>query len=554
MNKKLITSALLGLSLMLPVNAYASSLYILDGVDQVEARENKNITKLDFIKILLEKDGFNGIIDVPEDRKFQDVKADDETYVEKMRQLGVISRNHADPLLEPDRELYLWRTLQMLFKYEGVNVKQFLIQKDNFEKTVNNISGDNFMAPIFEKAIELGLVKPVNGKIAFLSKVDLDQFLFMVEQLQNDRGISTSKSSVVINPLTDMQKQQKYQILENVWNRIKKDFVFNSDVDETKLMYGAIEGMVEALDDPFSTFQVPKEYSDFQKNLSSKFEGIGASLYINEFDELEVISPIANSPAEQAGMLPGDIINKANGIKLKGLNIEDAIDLIKGPSGTQVTLEIERGDKILELKITRAKISIPLVSAEIHNGNVAYIKLRSFGYSVSDTFKSLYNSVSDETDHLIIDLRSNPGGYLNEAEKIADFFLAKNTPIVNVKYNDATESALALDPVSIDPNKIIILINKGSASASEILAAALKENLKNVTIIGETSFGKGTVQELISYKDNSALKLTVAEWLSPTLKKINKVGVKPDIVITSNMSDLSSKNDPVLNRALNELR
>jgi len=259
MNKKLITSALLGLSLMLPVNAYASSLYILDGVDQVEARENKNITKLDFIKILLEKDGFNGIIDVPEDRKFQDVKADDETYVEKMRQLGVISRNHADPLLEPDRELYLWRTLQMLFKYEGVNVKQFLIQKDNFEKTVNNISGDNFMAPIFEKAIELGLVKPVNGKIAFLSKVDLDQFLFMVEQLQNDRGISTSKSSVVINPLTDMQKQQKYQILENVWNRIKKDFVFNSDVDETKLMYGAIEGMVEALDDPFSTFQVPKE-------------------------------------------------------------------------------------------------------------------------------------------------------------------------------------------------------------------------------------------------------------------------------------------------------
>ena len=166
----------------------------------------------------------------------------------------------------------------------------------------------------------------------------------------------------------------------------------------------------------------------------------------------------------------------------------------------------------------------------------------------------MYNEINPETKNLIIDLRSNPGGYLNEAIKIADLFLPKNKAIVNVKYNDGTEITKSEEDVSIRPDRIAILINKGSASASEILAAALRENLDNVIIVGENSFGKGTVQELISYTDNSALKLTIAEWLSPAMKKINKVGVKPDIEVSSQMSDLSSKNDPVLNRALLELR
>ena len=541
------------LVILIPTTSFASQLNTMESVDEVQMRSNQNITKLDLIKILLEKDGFNKELETKEDQIFEDVDIEYRPQVEKMRQLGVIHFNSDNPRLSPNRELSLWKLLYMVFKYEGIPVKKFLIETETFESQVQNIAGHHFMAPVFEKALELGLVKPNQGKIFFLRPVKLPEFISILEQLNSDSPARTTVKTV-INPVTDLQKQDTYKVLENVWNRIKRDYIENNTIDETKLLYGAIEGMVEALDDPFSTFQVPKEYSEFKKNLSSKFEGIGASLYMNENDELEIISPISNSPAESAGLLPGDIITKANGIKLKGLSIEDAIDLIKGPSGTQVQLEIERGSETLEFKITRAKIDIPLVSAEVHSGNIGYIKIRSFGFSVSDSFKKLYDEIDPETNNLIIDLRSNPGGYLNEAIKIADLFLPANKAIVNVKYNDATEITQSEDDKSIQPGKIAILINKGSASASEILAAALKENLNNVTIIGENSFGKGTVQELISYTDNSALKLTIAEWLSPTMKKINKVGVRPDIEVISQMSDLSSKNDPVLNRALLELR
>jgi len=541
------------LVLLLPVTSFANRLQIMESVDDIQIRENQNITKMDLFKVLLEKDGFVDNIDIPEDKLFDDVDVLDRGYVEKMRQLGVIHYNANLANLQPDRELSLWKLLSLVFKYEGIAVKQFLIDTDAFESQVTNIKGRHFMAPVFDKALSLGLITTRDGKVSFLRPVTLDELLMILEKLGADT-MTPRPVQTVINPLTDLQKQDTYKVLENVWNRIKKDYIENNTIDETKLLYGAIEGMVEALDDPFSTFQVPKEYSDFKKNLSSKFEGIGASLYMNENDELEIISPISNSPAESAGLLPGDIITKANGIKLKGLSIEDAIDLIKGPSGTQVQLEIERDSETLEFKITRAKIDIPLVSAEVHNGDIGYIKVRSFGFAVSDSFKKLYEEIDPETNNLIIDLRSNPGGYLNEAIKIADLFLPTNKAIVNVKYNDGTEITRSEQDVSIRPGRIVILINKGSASASEILAAALKENLKNVTIIGENSFGKGTVQELISYTDNSALKLTIAEWLSPAMKKINKVGVKPDIEVSSQMSDLSSKNDPVLNRALLELR
>ena len=182
------------------------------------------------------------------------------------------------------------------------------------------------------------------------------------------------------------------------------------------------------------------------------------------------------------------------------------------------------------------------------------MRVRSFGPGVTSVFESLYTTISDESESLIIDLRSNPGGYLNEAINLAELFLEAKKPIVNVKYNNITETKTTKSPATIKPRKIAVLINKGSASASEILAAALKENLNNVVVIGETSFGKGTVQELINYRDNSALKLTIAEWLSPTLKKINKLGIIPDITVVTKLSDIQSDNDAVLNRALMELR
>jgi len=533
-----------------PNIALASNLNSLSSVQDVLDRENQNITMLDFIKIMLERDGFSDRISVPEDKMFTDVDVSNAHLVEKMRQLGVVSRNIYNPVVNADRELNIWSLLDLVFKYEGTPVKRFLIDGNNFEQKVSNIKGDSYLAPVFDKALELDLIEPVNNRVSFLSKVSVTKFVNILDKMQS----GSNKTTISITPQSALQKESKFAILEDVFDRIKNNYLENKEVNDDKLLYGAIEGLVDALDDPFSSFQKPQEYSDFRKNLSQEFEGIGASLYVNDNGDLEIISPISKSPAEKAGLQPRDIITKANGIKLRGLTIEESIDIIKGPSGTTVRLEIERGAQILNFNIVRAKIDIPLVLAEIHNNNVGYLRVRSFGPGVTSVFESLYNTISDESESLIIDLRSNPGGYLNEAINLAELFLEAKKPIVNVKYNNITETKTTKIPATIKPRKIAILINKGSASASEILTAALKENLNNVVVIGEKSFGKGTVQELINYRDNSALKLTIAEWLSPTLKKINKLGIAPDITVVTKLSDIQSDNDAVLNRALIELR
>lgn len=546
-----LQAVIIGLLIIIsPSVVLANHLESLKSVSNLQAQENTNVKVIDFVKIMLERDGFSEKIQVPEDKLFSDVDILDAHLVEKMRQLGVVSRNSYNPILNVDRELNLWSLLNMLFKYEGTPVKRFLLDGSNFEKSVSNIGGDSYLAPVFEKALELDLIEPKNNRISFLSKVPVDEFIEILDRMED----GSNKTTIQFAPQSALQKESKYAILEDVFDRIKNDFVDNKNINEEQLLYGAIEGLVDALDDPFSAFQKPQEYSEFRKNLSQEFEGIGASLYVNDNGDLEIISPISKSPAEKAGLLPGDVITKANGIKLRGLTIEESIEIIKGPSGTTVRLEIERDGNELEFDIVRAKIDIPLVIAEVHNNNIGYLKIRSFGAGVSSIFESLYNTISDETDNLIIDLRSNPGGYLNEAINIAELFLDPNKPIVNVKYNNLTETKTSKVNASINVPKIAVLINKGSASASEILAAALKENLKNVVVIGETSFGKGTVQELINYRDNSALKLTIAEWLSPTLKKINKAGVNPDINVTSKLSDMQSENDAVLNRAIIELK
>jgi len=546
-----LKAVVIGLLIVLSPNlAWASNLDTLDSVQNVLSRENQNVTVMDFIKIMLERDGFNERISVPEDQLFTDVDVEDAHLVEKMRQLGVVSRNFYNPVVNADRELNLWSTLDLLFKYEGTPVKRFLIDPANFEEQVSNIKGDSYLAPVFDKALELDLIEPTNKRVFFLSKVSVNKFMSILDKLED----SSNRTTIRVVPQSALQKESKYAILEDVFDRIKNNYLENRSVNDDKLLYGAIEGLVDALGDPFSSFQKPQEYSDFRKNLSQEFEGIGASLYVNDNGDLQIISPISNSPAEAAGLLPADIITKANGIKLRGLTIEESIDIIKGPAGTTVRLEIERDGKTLNFNIVRAKIDIPLVLAEIHSNNIGYLKIRSFGPGVTSIFESLYETISSDANNLIIDLRSNPGGYLNEAINLAELFLDANKPIVNVKYNNITETKTTKTPASIKPRKIAVLINKGSASASEILAAALKENLSNVVVIGETSFGKGTVQELINYRDNSALKLTIAEWLSPTLKKINKFGIAPDITVVTKLSDMQSDNDAVLNRALIELR
>ena len=512
--------------------------------------DSYHITKLDLVKILLEKDDFRTRISVDENLRYNDVAAEDAHLVEKMRQLGAISRSNIEPNFNPDRKLSLWKALTIIFKYEGVPVKRFLIEKETFKAKVSNINADSYLAPVIAKAVDMGLIVPKDSKVNFFAKVSAKDLSQILSRLDSPVGSTQLRINL---PSSVLQGKQTYRILEDVFERLKNDFLEKDKLDDQKLLYGAIDGMVRAVNDPFTSFQKPEQYSEFKKNLSSEFEGIGASLYINDNGDLEIISPISNSPAEKAGLLPGDVITHANGINLRGLNIEDSIELIKGPKNTTVRLKIQRANTSLEFSIVRAKIDIPLVTAEVYNNNIAYFKIRSFGSGTAKILENLYNLIGIEPKGIIIDLRSNPGGYLHQAIAVADLFLEPSKVVVNVSYTNIVEKQLSTTPAKIARVPIVILTNKGTASASEILAAALREHL-NAKIIGEKSFGKGTVQELVSYTDSSALKLTIAEWLTPSLKKINKTGILPDIIVESKIQDMQGKNDPVLNRALLELQ
>jgi len=338
--------------------------------------------------------------------------------------------------------------------------------------------------------------------------------------------------------------------LLEVYETINSKYYFKDEISKQKLVYGAINGMIESLDDPHSSFQTPEEKQNFLDSLNQELEGIGASMMLNENKQFQVITPLKGSPALKAGLRPGDIVVSVNGIDLSGKTIQEGISLIKGPKGTKVKLTIKRGTKFLDFYITRAKIDIPLVSGSIIENKNLLLDIRSFGDDTYLKVKDLLDqNNSYEVENIIIDLRSNPGGYLHSAIKIADLFLNNNQEIVSTVRSSGNNSlVVASNNNSIDKN-IYFMTNKGTASASEILILALQE-YKNAKVYGEKTYGKGSLQELLNFSDNSALKLTIGLWLGPNNKSINKIGITPDVVVKTSDQDLINDNDPVLNKIL----
>lgn len=342
------------------------------------------------------------------------------------------------------------------------------------------------------------------------------------------------------------------------WNYIEDKFYKFSDANATelrqKMLYGAIDGMVQGLGDPYSDFLTPEESSQFQEDMSGSYEGIGAEIGMQN-DILTIISPIEGTPAKAAGLLPGDQILEINNEKTAEMTLTQATMKIRGKEGTEVNLKIQRGNKIFDLKIKRAKITLPTLDFKMLDDNIAYIQLYNFYENASPLFKETANKIlSSGSNKIILDLRNNPGGYLNASTDIANFFIKKGNVILKEESEGENINEIySRGPAAFANFKIVILINKGSASASEILAGAIKENNPQVTIIGEKSFGKGTVQEMITLKDSSSLKLTVARWLLPSGKSIDEEGISPDIEIQLSEEDIKTGEDPQLEKAIEKL-
>ncbi len=315
--------------------------------------------------------------------------------------------------------------------------------------------------------------------------------------------------------------------LKNIKSLLKKYYL--NDIDEDKAIDGAIEGYVAALGDKYTEYIPKDEMQEYTQNLMGNYVGIGIYMAQNTEDNtIVVVSPIKYSPAEEAGILPGDIIKKIDGVEYNGDNMDAAANSIKGVEGSTVKLEIQRGQEIKTFEITRRKITTNPVLAEKLENNIGYLEVSSFDENTADNFKTKYEELKSQgITSLIIDLRNNGGGLVEEALKIADYIVPKDKELLVTVDKDGKEKVeKSKEDVLIDM-PIVVLVNKNSASSTEILAGALKD-LKEATIVGTATYGKGVIQQLLSLRDGSGLKVTVEEYYTPNRTKINGVGIEPD--------------------------
>lgn len=345
-----------------------------------------------------------------------------------------------------------------------------------------------------------------------------------------------------------------FSLFWDAYNKLHENFISPETITDQKIMYGAIEGMTNSLNDPYTAFFNPQEAKTFQQDLAGSFDGIGVEVGVKK-GQLTIIAPLNDMPGEKAGLKAGDIIVKIDGKTTADVSIDQAVALIRGKKGTSVTLTIFRDGfaDTKDITIVRDTIKVDSINWEMKEGNVAYISIHQFDQSLSADFKKVaFEVVSGGAKKIVLDLRNNPGGYLEVSQEIAGWFLSPDQVVTIEDFGKSKEQQIykAQGSGAFARYPIVVLINRGSASASEILAGALRDN-RGVQLVGEKSFGKGSVQEVIGLRDNkSFLKVTIAKWLTPKGISISEVGLAPDVKIEVTESDSTANKDPQLEKAL----
>ncbi|MCE5206950.1 MAG: S41 family peptidase [Chloroflexi bacterium] len=363
-------------------------------------------------------------------------------------------------------------------------------------------------------------------------------------------------SSAETTPIT-VEGADKDQLFEPFWQAwdIVHDQYLEQPVDDTLLMQGAISGMLDSLGDPYTSYMDPIEYEEQQQPLNGEYEGIG--VYVDTSgDTLVIISPIPDTPAEAAGLKSGDQIIGVNGEDVTGIDGSLVIRRILGPEGTSVRITIKReGMDPFEVEIMRAKIDIPSVAGKMLENNIAYIELATFGEETPDELHTaLEELLANDPVGLILDLRYNGGGYLDTAIAVVSEFIPGNKIVVYEEFGDGARNEIKSSSNGIARDiPLIILVNEGSASASEITAGAIQDYDRGL-LVGTTTFGKGLVQSWIPLEnDQGAMRVTVARWLTPNGNQVQETGLKPDYVVEYTEEDYNNDVDPQLEKAIEVL-
>lgn len=367
-----------------------------------------------------------------------------------------------------------------------------------------------------------------------------------------------TKVSAVVNKDAPSSTDADFSPFWKVWNVLNDKSIYTQNVSNQDRVWSAAEGLASSLGDPYTIFLPPKENTVFNEEISGAFEGIGAEIGIKD-KILTIIAPLKNTPAFISGLKSGDKIIGIDGTSTNDMTVDKAISLIHGPRGTNVTLTIFReGDnKTRDIVITRDKIEVPALDYELRSDNIFVINF----YTFTDKSDSLFHDALIEflgsgSNKLIIDLRGNPGGYLDSAINIASWFLDQGKVIVSENFKDNVDPIVhrSHGPKIFDDSfHLVILVDGGSASASEILAGALKEH-GVATLVGEKTFGKGSVQELIKITNETSLKVTVARWFTPNGVSISDNGLTPDIVVPITKDDITKGIDSQMQKAVEILK
>lgn len=355
--------------------------------------------------------------------------------------------------------------------------------------------------------------------------------------------------------ITDSRKliDADFNLFWEAVDLVKQKYVGIEEVKDQKLLYGAIQGVLSSLQDPYSSFFDPAEAKKFEEDLSGSFGGIGAEIGIRN-NALTVISPLKGNPAEAAGIKAGDRILEINSTSTADMDVDRAVTLIRGKPGTEITLKVfrEGWKDTKDFTFKRAIISLPTLDWEIKDGNIGYIKIHSFNPKAVNLLREAADDlISKNIKGLVVDVRNNPGGYLDSAVQIAGYFMEPGEPVVKELERGKDPQILYSfgRPVFVSI-PTVALVNEGSASASEILVGALRDN-RGIKLVGQKTFGKGSVQEVEELSDGSTLKVTIAEWVTPKDVKIHKKGLTPDYEVKM---PTEGDKDPQLDKALELLK
>ncbi len=349
---------------------------------------------------------------------------------------------------------------------------------------------------------------------------------------QADTATPAPTRTLVPIPTPETPDEEAFQVFWEVWDLVQRNF-YGQLPDLQQVTYAAIQGMLDTLDDEYTAFLEPSVASILAQDATGEFEGIGAFVGLDEAGFLEIVEPFEDGPAAQAGLLAGDRVLAVDGTSIVGDTLYEGIGLIRGPAGTEVVLLIEREgmENTFEVTVTRERLEITIVNAEMRDDGIGYIRLREFSAKANESMtEALEELLAQDPRGIVFDLRQNPGGWLDQAVEVSDLFLDDGV-IVSERWSDGRSFSFDAQPGDLGEDvPLVVLVDRGSASASEIVAGALQDRERAV-LIGELTFGKGSVQQVFKLSDGSELRVTAARWFTPNDRAIHGQGIAPDIEV-----------------------